>query len=534
MPPAPAYKSPRAPAAASDLPPSFPLLLARPLAPLVPLVPFVSALPRPARPRPPSLTPPLPSPLATMNISASLLLAAVLLLSLSLAQDVNDSGALPDSAADGVPDAVIPNPRVSIAEYLRSTGEHDILLRALGLVPNETDKFSSPGTRFTVFAPTDSAIANLARALAPGADFDQNDDDAVLVALQTGLARLRELESSKYAELRNVLAYHVIGAAVPYARLEDRGRFITTQGDKLRFADGVVIDGDESRGNVTAGPKNVFALNGWIHVVHEVLLPFNLNKAIADAEAADIPMPSPAVIPSTSSTPAPTVTPEPEPGTVGPVTVPDGPEGTDEDVDDIIGTTDEPEISPSPEDDGPVCFPAWATVRLASGSAVPMHELAAGHEIHVAAGGLTSRVFLFTHRSISRKALFYKLTTASGHAVSLTGGHYLYANGALVAAEAVRVGDLLRTVAGDSQVVAVRRVAGEGLFAPHTVHGDLVVDGIVTSGYSTALHPKMAHALLAPVRMLAKYAGVVEPLGGLFYDGADALVSYLPKGSKRY
>lgn len=460
-------------------------------------------------------------------------LCSALFLSAARTQDVNTSGALPDTAADDVPDAVILDPRPSIPEYLQSTGDHGILIRALGLVPDLTDTLSLPGSRFTVFAPTDSAMVNLARTLADGQDFDQNVDDQVLVTLQTGLARLRELESSKYAELRNVLSYHFIGAALPYGDLEEKGKVITQQGDKLKFADGVIIDGDESRGNVTAGPKNVFAINGWINVIHEVLLPFNLEKAIADAEADGIPMPSPAVMPSTSSTPAPTVT--PEPGTVGPVTVPDSPEGTDEGDDDIVvDGTDEGVPSPSPEDDGPACFPASATVRLATGSAVPMTELAAGHQVHVAAGGLTSRVFLFTHRNVARKALFYKLTTASGHAVSLTGGHYVYANGALVAAEAVLVGDVLRTIAGDSQVVAVRRVAGEGLFAPHTVHGDLVVDGVVVSGYSTALHPKVAHALLAPVRMVAKYAGVVEPLGALFYDGADSLVSLLPKGSKRY
>jgi hypothetical protein len=42
----------------------------------------------------------------------------------------------------------------------------------------------------------------------------------------------------------------------------------------------------------------------------------------------------------------------------------------------------------------------------------------------------------------------------------------------------------------------------EGLYNPHTMHGDIVVDGVHTSTYTDSVAPALAHALLWPVRML--------------------------------
>ena len=41
-----------------------------------------------------------------------------------------------------------------------------------------------------------------------------------------------------------------------------------------------------------------------------------------------------------------------------------------------------------------------------------------------------------------------------------------------------------------------------GLYNPHTLHGDVVVDGVLTSTYTGVVHPALAHALLAPLRQL--------------------------------
>lgn len=50
------------------------------------------------------------------------------------------------------------------------------------------------------------------------------------------------------------------------------------------------------------------------------------------------------------------------------------------------------------------------------------------------------------------------------------------------------------------KAVSVRKVEKEGLYNPQTVHGDIVVDGIVASVYTEAVQPRVAHAMLAPMR----------------------------------
>lgn len=49
-------------------------------------------------------------------------------------------------------------------------------------------------------------------------------------------------------------------------------------------------------------------------------------------------------------------------------------------------------------------------------------------------------------------------------------------------------------------VTVVRRTVGRGLYAPATVQGDLLVNGIKVSGYMDAVQPAIAHGLLLPLR----------------------------------
>lgn len=171
--------------------------------------------------------------------------------------------------------------------------------------------------------------------------------------------------------------------------------------------------------------------------------------------------------------------------------------------------TDEPtsraDASPSPseEDDGSVCFPSTATVSTPSGPKL-MRHVSIGDNLHVG-NGVFSPVFAFTHRDALPAHTYTRLSTASGAALTLTSSHYLYANLALVPASAVRPGDVLTLASGrTSPVVSVDRVSGHGLYNPQTVSGDIVVDGVVASTYTTAVEPALAHAALAPLRAMAR------------------------------
>jgi hypothetical protein len=94
-------------------------------------------------------------------------------------------------------------------------------------------------------------------------------------------------------------------------------------------------------------------------------------------------------------------------------------------------------------------------------------------------------------------------------------------------AETVKVGNLLRLSCGRTSVVEhVEVEVGTGLYNPQTLHGDIVVSGIVASTYTAAVEPSTAHVLLAPLRSL-----FVEFCASTFVleQGADNIVNFLSK-----
>lgn len=189
-----------------------------------------------------------------------------------------------------------------------------------------------------------------------------------------------------------------------------------------------------------------------------------------------------------------------------------------------------------------VCFPADATVQRRDGAVVPLSAVAIGDELRVAPGAgdaAWSRVYMFSHRLMHGGRPFVELTTASGAALTATASHLVYASGALVPAGAVAVGDALEVVdaatgeAVSSPVVAIRTVVRAGLVNPHTLDGDLVVDGVRSSTWTTAVDPKVASALLAPARAAWRLGGV-DPSGGMLEgagraEGLRRLARLLPR-----
>ena len=156
------------------------------------------------------------------------------------------------------------------------------------------------------------------------------------------------------------------------------------------------------------------------------------------------------------------------------------------------------------------CFPADATVVLHDGTTKTLAEVAIGDRV-LAGGGRFSEVYFFSHRLADAEASFVELTTASGATLALTGGHYLPINGGgrLAEARTVKLGDNVTLANGkpDAVVAIAASVRKRGLYNPHTLQGDIVVDGVLASTYTAAFAPALAHALLAPLRALRR-AGV--------------------------
>lgn len=188
-----------------------------------------------------------------------------------------------------------------------------------------------------------------------------------------------------------------------------------------------------------------------------------------------------------------------------------------------------PEVAsdtPEPDDDK-ACFPADATVVLESGETVSMAELKIGDRVQVAEGRF-SPVFMFTHKMATNPRLFVSITTLSGTVLRVSPGHYIYVNNQLALADTVHLGDSIELASGNPDVVKhVQYVKSSGLYNPQTVSGDIVVDGIRASTYTKAVEPELAHAVLAPVKILYKVFGWYS----VAFEKGSELASLLPSGA---
>eukprot|EP00180_Rhodochaete_pulchella_P001647 Plantae.Rhodophyta-Rhodochaete_pulchella.ctg2484.p1 GENE.Plantae.Rhodophyta-Rhodochaete_pulchella.ctg2484~~Plantae.Rhodophyta-Rhodochaete_pulchella.ctg2484.p1 ORF type:complete len:318 (-),score=31.41 Plantae.Rhodophyta-Rhodochaete_pulchella.ctg2484:139-993(-) len=179
------------------------------------------------------------------------------------------------------------------------------------------------------------------------------------------------------------------------------------------------------------------------------------------------------------------------------------------------------------------CFPFYARVILAGGQTKSMEELSVGDEVVVGGDGSTSPVHFFGHKDLSSRTRFVQLDHGEGSLV-LSPGHFVYVDGALKRATDVKVGDTLEVFGFDgnvttSKVHGVDVVYGSGLYNPHTLSGDLIVDGVKTSCYTSAVHPRLAHYLLAPLRA-AYLMGFRAPK--FLWDGAPIwLTTRVPRAT---
>lgn len=176
-----------------------------------------------------------------------------------------------------------------------------------------------------------------------------------------------------------------------------------------------------------------------------------------------------------------------------------------------------------------VCFPGRATVELRDGSTKRMSEVAIGDIVRTSATSF-SQVFMFTHKLSDVTHKFVNLRTShSARTLQLTPGHYLYVNNRLSAAHTVKVGDTVSTINGPDTVISISTSTEIGLYNPQTVDGDIVVNGVLASTYTTTVAPSAAHALLAPLRAAFRSLRVHTAFAERGADKAAALLA--PRGA---
>ncbi|GAB0489208.1 hypothetical protein MMPV_000425 [Pyropia vietnamensis] len=167
----------------------------------------------------------------------------------------------------------------------------------------------------------------------------------------------------------------------------------------------------------------------------------------------------------------------------------------------------------SASNSGPACFPASAMVQRPDGTAMRLADVAVGDALRVGPDGATSEVYMWSHRLPAGRHPFVRLRTAGGSSLTASPGHLVYASGVRKPASAVVVGDTLPEVAANGTaaapavVVAVERVEEDGLYNPHTLSGDLLVDGFVVSTWTTAVPVAAARVALAPAAALYRATG---------------------------
>lgn len=154
----------------------------------------------------------------------------------------------------------------------------------------------------------------------------------------------------------------------------------------------------------------------------------------------------------------------------------------------------------------PFCFSADQTVdvKKSTGEVVTirMDELKVGDNVRVGLQGEFSKVFAFGHKDHEAFTQMIRIETDHGH-IKLSAGHYIYANGVRKLARDVEHGEMLHH--HDGKLAAIKKieeVMAHGIFAPHTVHGDIIVNGHKASCYTEAIKPEVAHAVLKPFAFL--------------------------------
>merc|ERR1719238_307381 len=141
-----------------------------------------------------------------------------------------------------------------------------------------------------------------------------------------------------------------------------------------------------------------------------------------------------------------------------------------------------------------LCFPETATVEVLNRGVVPMKDLRAGD--YVVTGNTKKPyqlMYEFGHLETGKSFDYYQIHTEGKlRPLEISGEHLLYASnkGGPVRADSIRVGDVLHAKHNTLVTVTnIEKVVSKGLYAPLTMDGTIVVDGIVASSY-VDIHPK--------------------------------------------
>ena len=146
-----------------------------------------------------------------------------------------------------------------------------------------------------------------------------------------------------------------------------------------------------------------------------------------------------------------------------------------------------------------LCFSGRSTVQVSDArGTITLEELQVGDSVRVRNGSF-SRVYGFGHYQPTAQAEYLQLQTAAlQHPMEISRHHLLYIYNRMsneyevLPAGNVKIGDHLVIVTGkpgtssptlSSPVISIRLIQSKGVYAPFTMTGDIVVNGILASNY---------------------------------------------------
>lgn len=174
---------------------------------------------------------------------------------------------------------------------------------------------------------------------------------------------------------------------------------------------------------------------------------------------------------------------------------------------DATGVKDEEEDS-SVSDSSNACFPGDALVEIENGGHKRMDELLIGDRIRVS-NSTFSDVYMFSHRDEKVQSFEFLEISTNFTTLSLTSGHLISIKrkGELVPsyvmAKEISKFDLVLSSYGEwVPVLSISRIKKNGLYNPHTLHGDIAVNGVIASTFTRSIKSSTAVAFLAPIRAM--------------------------------
>jgi hedgehog protein len=157
------------------------------------------------------------------------------------------------------------------------------------------------------------------------------------------------------------------------------------------------------------------------------------------------------------------------------------------------------------------CFTGNSTVRVESGERRRLSELEVGEKVLAEEGGklVYSEVLMFLDREERERRRFLRVMTSSGAEVKLTPSHLIMrrvgTGTEAVFAGRLSPGDTLLVRREGSlvedAVLSIVSLEEEGVFAPLTRSGTLLVDDVLASCYAVIESQSIAHAVFAPIRL---------------------------------